>query len=309
MGTFIRSFTDVVTELRTKLQDNKTADAVADVYFPDAQYQQAIADAIEEVSEDIFTVDDWEDDDGSFALSTVTAGDRTYDIPMFVQKAVRVQRKLFTKATQGADPEDLISPWIDVQFRQTRDVSSQKNELYLPGAGSWATLTPFRVRYERPLTVPQSPLSTVNESPLTDVATLVTLETPNLGDPTHEWEIPNWVRIEDEILRVTATPTATTLTVVRGVLGTVAASHAQATTMDPMLVTKTRQDYSLIRDIALSHLYHAQIQNGNESRASIWITLYEQMNEKIRGRKRNFGSRHEPAYLRSRQRGRRRMVL
>jgi hypothetical protein len=306
MGTFIRSYTDVVTELRTKLQDNKTADAVANVYFSDAQYQQAIADAIEELSEEIFTIDDWEDDDGAFAASTITAGDRTYDIPMFVQKAVRVQRKLFTKAQTSIDPETLISPWIDVQFRQTRDVGNEKNELYLPGAGSWATETPFRVRYERPLTVPPSPLSITSGDPLADDATSVVY---SLGDPAYEWEIPTWIRIGAEIMRVTATPLQGNVTVVRGVLGTIAAEHVQSSTIDPMIVTKTRQDYSLIRDISLANLYHAQIQNGNESRASIWITLYEQMNEKINRRKRGFGTRHEPAYLRSRQRGRRRMVL
>lgn len=303
MGTFARSIDDLVSELRVRLDDDATTDTEASVYFTDAQYRQAIRDAIEELQDRIFTLDEYQDSD--FDGTTFTAGDRHYDIPMYVERVLRVQRQIPPKDASTDDPEGVISPWLDVPFRQTRDVGTQKNELYSPD--SYPDLVAFRIRYERHIPIPPAN-DQVQDDPLSDSATTLTIGLAG-ADPAYEWDVPMYFRIENEIVRATATSGTTDVTIERGQMGTTAASHVQNSDVEPMIVTRTRQEYSLIRDQALIYLYHAAIQDGNESRASIWITLYDQAMERIQRKARHNSSRREPGYLQANRRRKRRGVL
>ena len=240
--------------------------------------------------------------------SVITNGQFLYLLPDFIHRVSRVERKLFTKTTVWDVSSDVDGTWVGTAFRHERGSGGENNYLYLPGAEHLSTDTPIRVHYERPIMVPAENEATVGGT--TDVLSEdAVIEVAKTGQDVYEWKMPQWFFLDgastDEVVRADATHQGATGTVLypvaRGLEGTRRADHASGT-LYALLVTNTLADYAKIRERTKLYLYKAATTDGNDSRASIWITLYQNSVEELRQMDHDASSRRSPGQVEHRRR-------
>ncbi len=228
--------------------------------------------------------------------TTTLSGKYEYPMPEYVSRVFRVQRKLISKDNVAGASSTVSTPWIDVLFEHERNPDGTRNVVYLPN--DHVGTLPLRFHYDRPIPVP--PVTGTLGAQMEDEDVVGTLATG--GTDAYRWEVPVMVQIEDEIIRVNRTlGTLQLADIDRGLYDTLPVAHTNTTAFSPLITVPSRSDYASIKARAMQNLYHTRTQDGDENKASIYVTLYGQKGEELNTLDKR-GRRLQPGSLRTQRR-------
>ena len=207
----------------------------------------------------------------TYSLSFVE-GTMDYTLPDYVKKIVLVRRDVTNTVV---DTTINISDLDVTTFRHF--YARSNNKLYFDRNYPTSTFTIF---YERNVPIPFE--NRILGAAVTSSATALTLTdaSPNIV----RLDLPGYFRIDNEIVKVTAAASNTSVTISRGALGTTAASHVNGSIMGYIVMANMDTFYAyLLTEIGmLLNLW--RVQQGNQVDVSANITamrLFREDREEI----------------------------
>lgn len=209
-------------ELRVLLRSPSAAGSVhGTTKLTDAEAYTVVQRAIREVSQSVWL-------EGWYEGIDLRQGERDYQLPAWLEKVKRVQRRHGSVVVNLSGVLDQ-GDWIDIR-EWTHTYTQESNLLRLEYLYSDQVDT--RILYERRLPVPPQP-STLQAS-MTAAQTTMDVLSP------WTFPVPGYVLVGAEAIKVEdqdpSSATAGTLgSLTRGVLGTFAVAHTSGDTVDPML--------------------------------------------------------------------------
>lgn len=241
------SLDEIIAAVRLQSHDQSTSQPV----FSEAQIKLAIRQAIVNSSGKFFTSD----------MTTVsyTAGTQgPYTLSADVQRIVMITR---SRTGTESNAYTLSSTSFDSVVTDWRHFRKQgTNYLYLTRDYPDCTLT---IWYERDIQVPVDS-RTVSGSHTNAITTLTLVD----ADPQlFQISLPAYFRWDNEFIKVTAVSSTvnTSATIARGQLGSIAAAHADGSTISQLVMCDLPNFYNFLFQEAGRLLNTWRVQTGNQN--------------------------------------------
>lgn len=235
---------EIIDAIRTQ-----TSDEEAHYSFSDAKIKLALRQAILNSKGKFFYTD-------TYDLAFEGGNFGPYDLPAAVDRVIQVRRPrtgYFESADSlnGIAPDQLIHSWRHVKNWTSNTISFDRD--YYD-----ATLT---ILYESDVRVPIEKRAVSGEH--TAATTTLTLS----DDNPRLWQmaLPCFARWEDEVIKITAISGNTSATIARGQLSTTAATHADGTDIEPLVMGDTPHLYNFLFSEIGRLLNQWRIQEGNRN--------------------------------------------